>query len=165
MQCLGFNQKWVYDGTLNTAFPGLCLGGHGGDKGLTLSNLRAMKEALASEQPEEWVCIAEDDAELPPFTMQKIIKIVNRTTDHDIMTFDDRGVGGASFVCYRKAILPQLIEDMHPLSDFSRGFEAKFGCENLWDWQLYAYARENHRLEVHPLVKSGGFPSIISPSQ
>ena len=74
MQCVGFDQKWVYDGTLNTAFPGLCLWGHQGYKGLTLSNLRAMKAALASDQPEEWVCIAEDDAELPPDTMQKIIK-------------------------------------------------------------------------------------------
>lgn len=51
MYCQGFNETWIYDGTLTTAFPGLSLGGHQGDKGLTLSNLRAMKAALASDQP------------------------------------------------------------------------------------------------------------------
>lgn len=171
MYCQGFSETWIYDGTLTTAFPGLSLGGHQGDKGLTLSNLRAMKAALASDQLEEWVCIAEDDAELPPVTMQEIVKIVNTTTDQDILWFDERyRIGGEDgsgtvFVCYRKSILPQLIEDMHPLSDFSRGFEATFKRGNLWDWQLYAYANTNHRLKLHPLVKSGRFPSLITPQR
>ena len=163
MHSQDFKQKWVYDGTLDTAFPGLNRLGHDGDKGLTLSNLRAMKAALAWEQPEQWVCIAEDDAHLPPEVIREVVRVVNATTDHDILWFDSRGLGGAALVCYRKSILPQVLKHMHPLSDFSRSYEARSGRANLWDWQLGSYARLNHRLKVHPLVKSGAFESTISP--
>ena len=158
-----FKQTWVYDGTLDTAFSGLNLHGHDGYKGLTLSNLRAMEAAIASKNPEPWLCIAEDDARLPKEVIQEIEDTITTTTDHDIVWFDSRGLGGTSLVCYHKSVLPQVVKHMHPLSDFSRTYEERFQRANLWDWQLGSYTTHNHRLKVHPLVKSGDFISLISP--
>ena len=118
---------------------------------------------MASKNPEPWLCIAEDDAQLPKEVIQEIEDTVTTTTAHDILWFDSRGLGGASLVCYQKSVLPQVAKHMHPLSDFSRGYEESFERANLWDWQLGSYTKHNHRLKVHPLVKSGEFRSTISP--
>ena len=74
---------------------------------------------IASKNPEPWLCIAEDDARLPKEVIQEIEDTITTTTDHDIVWFDSRGLGGTSLVCYHKSVLPQVVKHMHPLSDFS----------------------------------------------
>lgn len=163
-----FKQQWTYTGTLETAFPGLNRDDHHGYKGLTLSNMRAMQDAMAHEAPADWLCIAEDDAELDAHTVAELDAVVRAEQTHDILWLDARcgsvPYGGSALICYHKTALPQVAEHMHPLSEFSRTHEEKYGRANLWDWQLADYTARHHKVRQVPLVRSGSFPSIISPT-
>lgn len=56
-------ESWTYDGAIESSFPGLFKNGHHGTKGLTMSNLKCLYNALILHQY-DWLVVLEDDAEM-----------------------------------------------------------------------------------------------------
>uniref|UniRef100_A0A6C0E218 Glycosyl transferase family 25 domain-containing protein n=1 Tax=viral metagenome TaxID=1070528 RepID=A0A6C0E218_9ZZZZ len=165
---LGFKQEWKYDGSILNSFPGLNLLGHEGAKGLILSNMKAFEEALMLDY--EWYCILEDDAVIDLSIYHQLCEIVNKDANKnvDVLLLDDRsdGFGGTAGMMYRINIIGRLLEDLHPLSEFSINMESNHGLATLWDWKLWKYIQtaENpiiNYLQV-PCIKSGNFDSTIN---
>ena len=163
-----FNQtdleKWNYDGTISTSFPGLSLNGHQGAKGLILSNLKAFE--IASLLSFSWYCILEDDAELDLKTYESILRFLYRNHNKfDIILLDKRaeGYGGTAGILYKSSIVKQVYKDLHPLSDFSITLEDKTTFSTLWDWKLWQYLKVfNIKYGKIPCIESGKFVSTIS---
>ena len=137
------NEEWIYDGSINKSFPNCSLNGNAGTKGLTLSNIKAFKEA--EKMDKDWFCILEDDAEITNESYKKILKFINNPLHKniDIVLLDERhyGWGGCSGMLYNKKIIIKLINDLHPLSSFSINSHL-YGdpnLGNLWDWKLWKY--------------------------
>ena len=65
---------------------------------------------------------------------------------------------------YNKKIIPTVLNDLHPLSNFSIN-ALNYGDKNLvnlWDWKLYKYIScINKNYKTLPCVKSGSFISTI----
>jgi GR25 family glycosyltransferase involved in LPS biosynthesis len=74
LKSISFNQKWIYDGTVKTSFPGLCFGGHPGGKGLVMSNMKVFKHALSLDYT--WNCVLEDDAAIDAKCYTKILDFI-----------------------------------------------------------------------------------------
>jgi hypothetical protein len=184
-------KKWNYDGSISTSFPGLNKIGHEGAKGLILSNIKAFKECIKINQEYiyainddnninldqyksifkdsifkyDWFCILEDDAIIDEIIYNKILQFLNdnEKNDYDIILLDIRGNGGAAGILYNSYIIPQLIEDLHPLSDFSISLEEKYNCASLWDWKLWHYVNNNKiKFTLFPCIDSGKFESTIN---
>jgi hypothetical protein len=164
-----FNQTWIYDGTIRHSFPGISLGGHGGAKGLVVSNMKAFKEALTLDY--SWYCILEDDAIIDKESYQKILDFIQNPDNQevDVALLDDRhyGWGGTAGVMYHRRCIPQMYNGLHPLSKFSITMEDTYNLGTLWDWKLYRYIlynedprKINHK--ILPCIKSGMFASTIS---
>jgi hypothetical protein len=159
-------ETWIYDGTINKSFPNLNLNGHYGTKGLTISNIKAFK--TAEKMNYDWYCILEDDAEINKDTYNKIQEFIQNPANKniDIVLLDERsnGWGGACAVLYNKKIIPTVIEELHPLSEFSIN-SMNYGdpnLSNLWDWKLWKYINYiNKKFATLPCVKSGSFDSTI----
>jgi hypothetical protein len=166
-QSVETKRKWVYDGSISKSFPNLNLLSHYGTKGLTLSNIKAF--AIANNINSEWFCILEDDAELDDMSYKKIKNFVQNKYNkrYDIVLLDGRhnGFGGTCAMLYNKRIIPRLIRDLHPLSNFSI-LAANYGDKNLgnlWDWKLWKYVMYvNKNFTTLPCVSSGKFVSTIS---
>jgi hypothetical protein len=77
---------------------------------------------------------------------------------------DIRPFGGACAVLYNQRIIPTVLKDLHPLSDFSIHHEKKYGLTNLWDWKLWSYLKNDIKYSLNPVVPSGLFKSEISIS-
>jgi GR25 family glycosyltransferase involved in LPS biosynthesis len=165
-KCNEKNQIWIYDGTIEKSFPSLHLDGHFGTKGLTLSNLRAFEESLKLDY--DWYCILEDDAEMNNDIYNKIISFINdpkNINQVDIVLLDkrDNGWGGTAGMLYNKKIIKQLINDLHPLSNFSITIEDKYKHTGLWDWKLWTYIKNNNIRYINlPIIQSGIFGSTIN---
>jgi len=191
LYCKTFQQEWKYDGTIKNSFPGLNIVGHEGAKGLILSNIKALKECLKINQEYiyainddnkinldtfqsifkntffkyEWFCILEDDAIINKDIYDRIVLFLdeNKSNDLDIILLDKRVGGGASGVLYNSYIIPQLIDDLHPLSEFSISMEEKYNHATLWDWKLWHYINNNDiNYLLLPCIESGGFVSTIN---
>lgn len=167
LKCNESNEEWVYNGMPNKSFPGLHLNGHSGNKGLILSNLYAMEKAYNDNKlmPNKWNCIAEDDSVLDCDTKNKIYKeLENIPINIKVANLDKRLNGiGSSFNCYRTSILPKLLKELNPLSNFSINHEIKYGRSNLWDWLLFDCLSEyNIPHTIKSIVNSGNFTSTIS---
>ena len=166
-QSVETKKKWIYDGTVSRSFPNLNLLGHYGTKGLTLSNIKAF--IVASKMNFDWFCVLEDDSELDENSSNKIRQFVRNESNkkYDIVLLDNRhnGFGGTCAMLYNKRIIPTLIRDLHPLSNFSI-LSMKYGDKNLgnlWDWKLWKYVMHvNKKFNTLPCVKSGNFVSTIS---
>lgn len=163
-KCNEKNQTWIYDGTIEKSFPALHLDEHYGTKGLTLSNLQAFEESLKLDY--EWYCILEDDAEINNDIYNKILSFINdpKNINIDIVLLDERGNGwgGTAGMLYNKKIIKQLINDLHPLSDFTITIEDKYKHTALWDWKLWTYIKNNNIRYINlPLIGSGSFQSTI----
>jgi hypothetical protein len=166
-QSIETKKKWVYDGTVSRSFPNLNLYGHYGTKGLTLSNIKAFIEA--SKMNYEWFCVLEDDSELDNNSYNKIKQFVSNkiNSKYDIVLLDGRhnGYGGTCAMLYNKRIIPTLIRDLHPLSNFSI-LSMNYGDKNLgnlWDWKLWKYVMYiNKNFTTLSCVTSGKFASTIS---
>jgi hypothetical protein len=159
------NQKWIYDGTPSTAFPGLELNGHHGTKGLTVTNILAFKEAQKSVYKNkniEWFCVLEDDAVITNDSFRTICDFIDdpKNSHNDVIVLDVRKFGGATGVLYNKRILDTLLTDLHPLSDFSIRFEKTMKCSALWDWKLYDYISKEKKdlifYDMLPCIKESG---------
>ena len=161
------NDEWIYDGSIHKSFPNCTLNGNYGTKGLTLSNIKAFETAI--QMNFDWYCILEDDAEIDKKALKKIKTFINKhaNINVDIVLLDSRhfGWGGCSGMLYNKKIIPQLIKDLHPLSDFSINSHL-YGdpnLGNLWDWKLWKYlAHINSNFKQLPCIDSGNFPSTIN---
>jgi GR25 family glycosyltransferase involved in LPS biosynthesis len=166
-QSVETKRKWIYDGTIFKSFPNLNLYGHYGTKGLTLSNIKAFIQA--SKLNYDWYCILEDDSEIDKTSYDSIISfITNKNNENiDIVLLDARhnGWGGTAGMLYNKNIIFKLIEDLHPLSNFSIT-STKYGDKNLgnlWDWKLWKYVIFiNKNFKILPCIKSGNFKSTIN---
>ena len=166
-QSVETKKKWIYDGTVNKSFPNLNLLSHYGTKGLTLSNIKAF--VIAKNMNYEWFCILEDDAELDDNSYNKIKNFIQNKSNkkYDIVLLDGRhnGFGGTCAMLYNKRIIPKLIRDLHPLSNFSIR-AANYGDKNLgnlWDWKLWKYVMYiNKKFTTLSCVSSGKFISTIS---
>ena len=116
-----------------------------------------------------WFCILEDDAELDDDSYNKMKQFVNnkKNRKYDIVLLDGRhnGWGGTCAMLYNKRIIPTLIRDLHPLSNFSI-LSMNYGDKNLgnlWDWKLWKYVMHiNKNFTTLSCVKSGRFESTIS---
>lgn len=172
LECVGQKCKWVYDGLIRNSFPGLGLNSHSGYKGLEMSNhktYRLIREMLRDETCKyDWFCILEDDAQMNETVHKRLCNFVkNRGNQQfDVIRLDSRanGWGGTAGILYHRRIIDRLIEDLHPLSEFSITNEQNKNGENLWDWKLWSYL--NVHLVKHselPIVKSGAWVSMISP--
>jgi GR25 family glycosyltransferase involved in LPS biosynthesis len=166
-RCIATNEEWIYDGTIKTSFPGYVLNGNYGIKGLTVSNIKTFLESQNMNY--EWFCILEDDAEINEENISIIHNFIKNSdnNDYDVVLLDDREWGGASALLYNKRIIPKLIEDLHPLSDFSIINEATYGDPNLWDWKLNKYIcnhNKNIKFKCIPCISSGKYPSTITDS-
>jgi len=177
-----YGEEWIYDGEIKNSFPGLSHYGHLGYKGLNLSNIKAFEIAskvnddlrrqteLTTRSPGmlyDWFCILEDDSQMNAITHKKIINFIEDTAnvDLDIVLLDARanGWGGTSGVLYNKKIINILLENLHPLSDFSIKNEEKYGMANLWDWKLSTFMKNSDlKFDTLPCVESGEFISTIS---
>ena len=164
-----FNQtdleKWNYDGTIFTSFPGLSLyNHHQGAKGLIVSNMKAFE--IASLLPYSWYCILEDDAEIDVYAYTSILKLLHYNQDKiDIVLLDKRGegFGGTAGILYKSSIIKQVYKDLHPLSDFSITLEDKTTFPTLWDWKLWQYLKlYKIKYLSLPCIGSGKFESTIS---
>jgi len=166
MTSIGFNQTWKYDGSILKSFPGLNLIGHEGAKGLILSNMKAFEHALSLDY--EWYCILEDDAIIDSSIYQILCDFANTHKSVDIVLLDDRnyGFGGTAGMMYSINVIGRLLEDLHPLSDFSITMEEKYGLATLWDWKLWKYIQTTVNPIVNyvqlPCIKSGDFESTIN---
>lgn len=166
-ECITFSQKWKYDGTITTCFPGLNLYGHQGAKGLILSNMKAFEEAINNTNY-SWYCILEDDASITKENYQKILFFLEKNSDVDILLLDARaeGWGGTAGVIYNKRILSHIMENLHPLSEFSIYMEQNYGQATLWDWKLWCYIKHADSPKINfrtlPCIKSGLFGSTIN---
>lgn len=166
-ECSTFSQKWKYDGTIMNSFPGLNLYGHQGAKGLILSNMKAFERAINNTNY-SWYCILEDDASINNEIYQKILLFLEKNKDVDILLLDTRaeGWGGTAGIIYNKKILSRIIEDLHPLSDFSINMEKNYGQATLWDWKLWRYIKNADSPKINyrtlPCIKSGFFGSTIN---
>ena len=188
-QCKTFNQEWIYDGTLETSFPGLNRYGNEGAKGLIISNIKAFQKCLNinydyilglndnnyldlsnymsiinnSYYKYNWFCILEDDAIINNTVYNEIINFLKDNQEKDIILLDKRIGGGAAGVLYNSKIIPRVIEDLHPLSDFSINMEDNYSCAALWDWKLWNYVNNSSDLKFtnFPIIESGGFVSTI----
>jgi hypothetical protein len=166
-QSVETKKRWIYDGSVNKSFPNLNLLGHHGTKGLTLSNIKAF--AIANTMNYDWFCILEDDAELDNVSYSKLKTFVENKSNmkYDIVLLDGRhnGFGGTCAILYNKRIIPTLIRDLHPLSNFSIR-STNYGDKtlgNLWDWKLCKYITYvNKNFTTLPCVSSGKFVSTIS---
>lgn len=163
-KCNEKNQTWIYDGTIEKSFPSLHLDGHYGTKGLTLSNLRAFDESLKLDY--NWFCILEDDAEINSDVYNKILSFINdpKNIDIDIVLLDKRanGWGGCAGMLYNKKIIKKLINDLHPLSEYTITIEDKYKHTALWDWKLWTYIKNNNIRYINlPIIGSGSFKSTI----
>jgi hypothetical protein len=162
------NEEWIYDGTIEKSFPGL--GSQYGTKGLTMSNMICFYESLKINA--KWFCILEDDAEINIDNYNLILNFINdnKNSKVDIVLLDDRGNGwgGTAGMLYNKNIIMKLINDLHPLSDFSINSESncpkniEYWKANLWDWKLWKYLIQvNKNYKELPCIKSGKYPSTI----
>jgi GR25 family glycosyltransferase involved in LPS biosynthesis len=184
--CKIFNQEWIYNGLINNSFPGLNLNGHQGAKGLILSNIKALK--LCSEinnnyikainddfqnlqllnnniNKFEWFCILEDDAIINEEIYRNIIKFLNENKNEniDIILLDQRIGCGSAGILYNSRIINQLINDLHPLSEFSITMEEKYNYATLWDWKIWQYILNNNiNYKIFPCIDSGLFGSTIT---
>lgn len=163
------DQKWIYDGTPSTSFPSLNINDHYGTKGLTLTNMIAFQEALKPYYNSiEWFCILEDDAVITDDSFRAICNfIINPKNSHnDIVVLDVRKYGGTTGVLYNRKILNKLLNDLHPLSDFSIRFYEKMNRSALWDWKLYDYIRKEKSEKIFhsllPCIKESGADSTIN---
>jgi len=156
---------WTYDGTPATSFPNTELYGNWGTKGLTVSNIYAMLMSLHVKC--NWVIILEDDAEINNDVFHKIVRFLNEHQDKDIVLLDKRhdGWGGTAGMAYHKRALKKIIEDLHPLSEFSIHSD-EYGdpnLGNLWDWKLWKYVcHVNKNFVCFPCIDSGKFVSTIN---
>lgn len=159
------SDTWTYDGTPATSFPNTELYGNWGTKGLTVSNIYAMMMSLHVKC--NWVIILEDDAEINNDIYQKIVQFLNGNQTKDIVLLDNRhyGWGGTAGMAYNKRALKKIMEDLHPLSEFSI-HSNEYGdpnLGNLWDWKLWKYVcHVNKNFECFPCVDSGKFVSTIN---
>jgi hypothetical protein len=166
-KCLETNTAWSYDGSISKSFPNLKLLGHYGTKGLTLSNIKALK--IASKLAYDWYCILEDDAIIDEMSYDKILKFINNNTNNkfDIVLLDRRhnGWGGTAGMMYNKKIINRVAVDLHPLSKFSI-LSHTLGdkkLSNLWDWKLWKYVvHVNKNFTNLPCIDSGKFISTIN---
>ena len=161
-KCKTFNQDWVYDGSITTSFPGLNIYGHHGAKGLILSNMKAFYTSIYLQY--NWVCILEDDAEINQDIYNKLCDFISQpeNLNIDVIFLDKRGPGGSAGNLFSKNIIPQLISELHPLSDFSINMEELYGMAPLWDWKLWSYVKHNNiNYSIFPCIDSGNFPSTI----
>jgi hypothetical protein len=158
------SETWTYDGTPATSFPNTELYGHWGTKGLTVSNIYAMMMSLHVKG--NWVIILEDDAEINNDVYQKIVLFLNEHQTKDIVLLDNRhdGWGGTAGMAYHKRALKKIMEDLHPLSEFSI-HSNEYGdpnLGNLWDWKLWKYVSHvNKNFECFPCIDSGKFETTI----
>jgi hypothetical protein len=155
-------ETWQYDGSIQKSFPNLNLNGHHGTKGLTLSNLLAYKKA--SEMDSDWFCILEDDAEINKNIISNLLLYVQNYNYLDIILLDsrDNGFGGTAGMLYNKRIINQLLEDLHPLSEFSINSGNYKNRNNLWDWKFWTYIEFiNTNYSQLPCIDSGKFGSTI----
>jgi hypothetical protein len=191
LYCKTFNQEWKYIGNIQTSFPGLNLYGHDGAKGLILSNIKAFKECLKINDEYiyalnddnkinlqdyksqykkysnkyKWFCVLEDDAIINNEIYTDIQKFINKdeNKDAEVILLDKRVAGGAAGVIYNSKIIKKLIEDLHPLSEFSITMEEKFNHATLWDWKLWHYVTNmNINYKLFPCIDSGQFISTIN---
>jgi GR25 family glycosyltransferase involved in LPS biosynthesis len=188
-KCNTFNQEWVYDGNIQNSFPGLNIFGHEGAKGLILSNIKAFQQCIKinndyiyalnddnhlsckeynscienSFYKYDWFCILEDDAIINRTIYNEIQEFVEENNDIDIILLDKRVGGGAAGVLYNSKIIKQVLEDLHPLSDFSIKMEDEYNHATLWDWKLWHYINNNDNIicKILPCIDSGGFDSTI----
>lgn len=162
--CIESNDKWIYDGSISKSFPGLNLNGHEGYKGLALSNIKCFNLIKNKNMKYTWYCIVEDDAIFNEITYNKIINVITKNNKDDIIVLDSRGRSGTSAVLYNSRIIDKVINDLHPLSQFSIENEKKYKRgNNLWDWKLWVYLDNfNIKSSTYRIVKSGQFPSEIS---
>lgn len=164
-----FNQtdleEWVYDGTIETSFPGLSLTSYQGAKGLVISNLKAFE--IASLLPYSWYCILEDDAEIDIYAYTSILKLLHYNHQKiDMVLLDKRGngFGGTAGILYKSSIIKQVYKDLNPLSEFSITLEDKTTFSTLWDWKLWQYLKlYKIKYLSLPCIGSGKFESTISP--
>jgi len=158
-------EKWEYDGTIKNSFPNLNLNGHYGTKGLTVSNIKAF--TIFKNIECEWLLVLEDDAEIDSNIYNNILQFANNNIDKDIILLDNRanGWGGTAGMLYNKRIINKLIEDLHPLSEFSinsMNIDNVNLC-NLWDWKLWKYVCNINKNSIcFPCIQSGKFISTIS---
>jgi hypothetical protein len=165
---IAFNQKWIYDGTVRTSFPGLNLFGHHGAKGLILSNIKAFENALSLNY--DWFCILEDDAMIDLATYNTIITFINspenKNMDMILLDYRNYGYGGTAGMLYSMNIMGRLLNELHPLSNFSINMEEKHGLATLWDWKLWKYIEntENPKIKYAslPCIKCADFVSTIN---
>lgn len=188
-KCHTFSQEWVYDGSINNSFPGLNIFGHEGAKGLILSNIKAFQKCISinndyiyglnddinvncskyksyiekSYYKYDWFCILEDDAIINRTIYNEILTFIEENKDIDIILLDKRQGGGAAGVLYNSKIIKQVLEDLHPLSDFSITMEDEYNHATLWDWKLWHYVNNNPQIKckIFPCIASGGFESTI----
>lgn len=166
-ECITFSQKWKYDGTFSTSFPGLNFYGHQGAKGLILSNMKAFERAIQNTKY-EWYCTLEDDASITKEVYQKIHLFLEKNKDVDIVLLDNRasGWGGTAGIIYNKKILNHVMDNLHPLSDFSINMEENYKQATLWDWKLWCYIKNADSPKIKyvtlPCIKSGLFGSTIN---
>ena len=168
MKSIGFKQTWKYDGSILKSFPGLNLIGHEGAKGLILSNVKAFQNALMLDY--DWYCILEDDAIIDSEIYQILCDFVNNPANKtvDIILLDDRnyGFGGTAGMMYNMNVIGRVLEDLHPLSNFSITMEKKYGLATLWDWKLWKYIENSINPVINfvqlPCIKSGDFESTIN---
>jgi len=160
----GQRDSWKYDGTAATCFSNMQQHGHRGTKGLTLSNMWAMREAthdMGRDPGQKWACIAEDDAVLDKTTMGKVQGHLDTAT-HPVVWLDDRGRGGTSMVCYTSEALQRAQADLHPMSAFAQepptchttGKAAGCRRSNLWDWFSVDLWDKEDLVEYHAVVES-----------
>ena len=167
MECLAFNQSWLYDGSIEKSFPGLNINGHYGTKGITISNLKAYQRAM--EIDSKWFCILEDDAVINKDIYKDICFFLNENNDMDIILLDSRceGWGGAAGILYNKSKINYFFEHLHPLSQFSIKMESIHKCACLWDWKLWAFIQQTDpsyqtiNFARFPCIDSGNFKSTI----
>ena len=157
-------ETWVYDGSVKKSFPNLYLNGHHGTKGLTVSNIKAF--TIAKDIECDWLLLLEDDAELDIHVYNKIFNFANKNLHKDIILLDERanGWGGTAGMLYNKKILKTLIDDLHPLSEFSINSMnyGDYNLSNLWDWKLWKYVCYVNKNSIClPCIKSGKFVSTI----
>jgi hypothetical protein len=167
-KCLTFDQEWIYDGSISTSFPGLNIYGHEGAKGLILSNIKAFNNALLMDF--EWYCILEDDAIINQEIFDNLHNYIKNpeNINSDIILLDDRhfGWGGTAGLLYNIKIIGRLLNDLHPLSEFSITMEEKYNLATLWDWKLWTYIKNTVNPSINyttfPCIKSGDFLSTIN---
>ena len=169
MECLAFNQCWLYDGSIQKSFPGLNMYGHYGTKGVTISNLRAYQRAMEIDC--KWFGVLEDDAVINKNIYKDISSFLNKkeNTNMDIILLDSRcdGWGGAAGILYNKSKINYFFEHLHPLSKFSIRMESIHKCACLWDWKLWAFIKQTDpsyksiNFTRFPCISSGKFKSTI----